>query len=158
MWGYNTMKYTIYFTNEIDGAVDDVDINFNFQSRQMAMKYFSKKYPTKYIANVVKNDDGLPIDTKLDDLSILEIHLICYLFNTYKEHYNSDYITNAKVIDFRQEFTKKLNLDYFSDINKYISYSLFYEYSRFHKTYEHNNIIYNIICNEFNDIVKQMKG
>ena len=121
------MKYTIYFTNEIDGVVENLDINF--QSRQLAMKYFSKKYPTKYIANVVKNDDGLPIDTKLDDLSILEIQLIVYLFNTYKEYYNSDYISNAKVIDFRREFTKELNLDYFSDINKYISYSLAMEFS-----------------------------
>lgn len=148
------MKYTIYF-NDIDKLiVEDID----FQSKQLAMEYFSKKYPTKVVTNIVKNDDGLPIDTKLDDLSILEIHLIGYLFNAYKEYYNSDYITNAKVIDFRREFTKKLNLDYFSDINKYISYSLFYEYSRFHKTYAYNNIIYSILCSEFNDLHTQMKG
>ena len=146
------MKYTIYFYDEVDSFVEDIVINF--QSRQSAMKFFSKKYPTKAVTNVVKDYDGFSINTKLEDLSMLEIHLVGYLFHKYTEYYNSDYITNAKVTDFKREFTKKLNLDYFSDINKYICYSLFDEYSKSNKIKTNGNIIFSIINNEFIDILK----
>lgn len=151
------MKYTIYFNDRDKLIVEDIE-DIDFQSKQLAIEYFSKKYPTKVVRNIVKNYDDLPVNTRLNDLSMLEIHLIGYLFNNYKEYYNSSYVTNAKVTDFKQEFTKKLNLDSFSDINKYICYSLFSEYYYFKETYAYNNIIYSILCSEFNDLHKQMKG
>ena len=122
------MKYTVYFSDEIEPIVEN--ININFQSRKSAMKSFSQKYPTKIVTNVVKDYDGFPVNTKLADLSHMETYLIEYLINQYKEFYNSNYITNAKVTDFKDEFIKKLKLDYFSDLNKYISYPLFEEYSK----------------------------
>ena len=138
----------------IKDIVEDID----FQSKQLAMEYFSKKYLTKVVRNVVKGHDDLPVNTRLNDLSMLEIHLIGYLYNAYVEFYDSDYMNIETVAYFKQEFTKKLNLDYFSDINKYISYSLFSEYYYFKETYAYNNIIYSILCSEFNDLHKQMKG
>ena len=94
------------------------------------MKSFSQKYPTKIVTNVVKDYNDFPVNTKLTDLSQIETYLIEYLINQYKEFYNSNIITNAKVTDFKDEFIKKLKLDYFSDLNKYISYPLFEEYSK----------------------------
>ena len=93
--------------------VEDID----FQSKQLAIEYFSKKYPTKVVRNILKNYDDLQVNTRLNDLSMLEIHLIGYLFNNYKEYYNSSYVTNAKVTDFKQEFTKKLSLRPFTFIS-----------------------------------------
>jgi|JTFP01.1.fsa_nt_gb hypothetical protein len=122
------MKYTVYFSDEIEPIVEN--ININFQSRESAMKSFSQKYPTKIVTNVVKDYNDFPVNTKLTDLSQIETYLIEYLINQYKEFYNSNIITNAKVTDFKDEFIKKLKLDYFSDLNKYISYPLFEEYSK----------------------------
>lgn len=145
------MKYTVYFYDEVD-AIDE-DVNINFQSRESAMKFFSKKYPTQFVTNVVKDYDGFPFNTKLIDLSMFEIHLVGYLFNQYKESYNSSYVTNAKVTDFKREFIEKLNLDYFSDLNKYISYSFFDEYSKSQGKYNKDNIFFTLIGNELNDIL-----
>jgi hypothetical protein len=92
----------------------------------------------------------------LEDLSIVEIHLIGYLLQQYKDFYKQDEIKNYKVTDFKTIFIEKLNLDYFSDLNKYICYSLFIEYEKYKKVYERDNILFSLIANEFREATKEM--
>ncbi len=126
------MKYTVYLND--GNIVIEEDLNFNFQSKEVAMKYFENKYPNQKVFNIVKDYNEFPFGTKLEYLSLVEIHLIGYLLQQYKDFYKQDEIKNSKVTDFKTIFIdEKLNLDYFSDLNKYISYSLFIEYEKYKK-------------------------